>query len=140
MKAQRQYKPNDRYMCRRGNATVELAVLLPVLVLIVFGTIETCSMIYTTQTLHISAYEGSRMCLVPKSTAAQVEVAANQMLTDRRVRGPSIAISPINFSNAPIGTNITVTVTAPANSNNFVPSFFFAGRTLTGTCTMMKEY
>jgi len=133
-------KPKVLLIRRCGNATVELAVMLPILVVLVFGTIEACSMIYKTQTLHIAAYEGCRLSLVPKSTTAQVEFAANRMLLDRRIQGTSITISPLAFSTANIGTKISVTVTAPANSNTFVPSFFFAGRTLTGSCHMMKEY
>ena len=117
-----------------------MAVTLPVLLTIVFGTIETCSMIYLRQTLHIAAYEATRVSLVPKTTAAQVEYAANQILTNRKVKGATITITPSDFSKGAISTQIKVTISATAGNNLAVPSLFFRGKTLTGSCTMMKEY
>ena len=125
---------------RSGAAMVEFALTLPLLLTIVLGTIETCSMLHLKQTLHIAAYEAARVALVPKTTAAQVSYAAQAILTDRKVQGSSIAISPSSFSTAPISSYITVTVTAPSNSNFGVPLLFFKDKTITGTCSMMKEY
>ena len=44
---------------RRAVATVELAVCLPVLALLVLGSIEAASFIFLKQTLQVAAYEGS---------------------------------------------------------------------------------
>ena len=41
---------------RRGAALIEFAVTLPLLVLILFATIEACSMVYLQQSLKIAAY------------------------------------------------------------------------------------
>jgi Flp pilus assembly protein TadG len=125
---------------RRGAATVEFAVTLPVLILIVLGAIETCSMIFLRQTLTIAAYEATRVALVPKVSNAQVLHAANSILNDRRVRGANIAITPRDFATAEVQSFITVTVSAPANSNALLTPLFFRGRTLVGQCSMMKEY
>ena len=43
---------------RFGNATVELAVCLPVLVLIIFGSLQASSMYFLRQAMVQSAYEG----------------------------------------------------------------------------------
>ena len=125
---------------RRGAAMVEFALTLPLLLIIVLGTIESCSMLHLKQTLHIAAYEAARVALVPKTTNAQVTNAAQAILTDRRVQGSTISISPSSFSTAPISSYITVTVTAPSNSNFAVPLLFYRNKTITGTCSMMKEY
>lgn len=125
---------------RCGAAAVEFALTLPLLLTIVLGTMETCSMLHLKQTLHIAAYEAARVSLVPKTTAAQVSYAGQAILTDRKVKGSSISISPSSFSTAPISSYITVTVTAPSNSNFGVPLLFFKDKTITGTCSMMKEY
>ena len=125
---------------RRGAAMVEFALTLPLLLIIVLGTIESCSMLHLKQTLHIAAYEAARVALVPKTTTAQVTNAAQDILTDRRVQDSTISISPSSFSTAPISSYITVTVTAPSNSNFAVPLLFYRNKTITGTCSMMKEY
>jgi len=41
---------------KRGAAVVEFAILLPVFVLILFGSIEACSMIFLQQSLEMAAY------------------------------------------------------------------------------------
>ena len=129
-----------RARTRRAAAVVELALLLPVLMTLLMGTLETCSMIYRRQTLYIAAYEGCRVALIPKITRGQVEAAINQILNDRRVRNATITITPSNFTAAPMQTLIEVRVDAPAASNSIVAPLFFANRTLTGQCTMMKEF
>lgn len=125
---------------RSGAAVTELAITLPVLVLMLMATIECCCMIFVTQTLHIAAYEGTRVALVPKITPAQVDFAIRQILNDRRVQNATITIEPSNFSAAPIQSFIRVRVTAPANSNTLVSPLFFSNQTLRGECSMMKEY
>ena len=125
---------------RSGAAMVEFALTLPLFLTIVLGTIESCSMLHLKQTLHIAAYEAARVALVPKTTNAQVSHAAQAILNDSRVRDSSISISPSSFSTAPISSYITVTVTAPSNSNFAVPLLFYRNKTITGNCSMMKEY
>jgi Flp pilus assembly protein TadG len=125
---------------RRGVATVELATVLPLFVLIVLGTIEACSMLYLTQSLHIAAYEATRVSLIPKSTSTQVHDAAQQILQDRKVSDAVITIQPANYSALSMGAHIQVVITAPADSNNPIAGIFFLGKTMTGSCTMMKEY
>jgi hypothetical protein len=127
-------------LMRSGAAVTELAITLPILVLMLMATIECCCMIFVTQTLHIAAYEGTRVALVPGITTAQVEHSIRQILNDRRVKNATISIEPSNFANAPITSFIRVRVTAPANSNTPVTPIFFTNQTLRGECSMMKEY
>jgi Flp pilus assembly protein TadG len=118
---------------------VEFALMLPLLVLLVFATIETCSMIYLEQSLKIAAYEGARIALVPGTTGGNVMAAANQVLEDREVAGGTIAISPSNYPDAKTGTYIRVTVSAPATGNSVVGAWFYGGRTMTSSVEVMKE-
>ncbi len=74
---------------RFGAACVELAVVLPVLVLIVLGTIEACAMTHLTQSLYIAAYEGTRVSLIPKSSTANVRDAIDEILSSRRIKNPA---------------------------------------------------
>ena len=125
---------------RRAVAASELAVCLPILVLLVLAMIECCTMIFLKQSLTVAAYEGIRTAIEPAATTANVETACNAVLTDRRVKDGKITINPVKFQDLARGQYITVTVSAPASKNSVIPGSFFRGRTLTGTATMMKEF
>jgi Flp pilus assembly protein TadG len=131
---------NRRRTDRAGVAAAEFAVCLPVIVLIVLATIEACTMVFLKQSLSISAYEGARTALAQDASSADVQRVAQQVLTERRVNGGTIAISPSDLASIQPGQYLTVTVTAPAAGNNAIPLRFYRGRTLTGSATMMKEF
>jgi Flp pilus assembly protein TadG len=125
---------------RRGVAATELAVCLPVIVLLVIGTVEACSMVFLKQSLSVAAYEGVRTAVEAKATTAQVEAACQQVLTDRKVKGGVVTITPKNFETLNQGEFVDVTVSAPCSSNTIVPIRFFRGRTLSATASMMVEF
>ena len=124
---------------KRGSALVELVVCLPALFLIVFGTIEACSMIYLNQSLKIAAYEGARVALVPNSTLGNVEAACNQVLDDRDIKGSDVMVTPNGFESSPYGTYIAVNVSASCEANSLFGTWFYGGRDITVTVEMMKE-
>lgn len=67
-------------------AVAELAVCMPILVLVLFATIEACSMIHLKQTLRVTAYEGVRVGLIPSSTSTTVEDQCQLLLEDRNIQ------------------------------------------------------
>jgi hypothetical protein len=123
---------------RRGVAAAELAVCLPVVVLLVIGTIEACSAIFLKQALTVAAYEGIRTAVLD-GTSAGVQSACNQILKDRKVQGGTVQIKPADLSALEPGEYIDVTISAPCDSNSPVPTTFYRGRTLTATASMMVE-
>ena len=125
---------------RSGVAAAEFAVCLPVIVLIVLATIEACTMVFLKQSLSIAAYEGARKGLAQNATNAIVVSAAEDVLSQRRVNGGTVAISPGNLTGIQPGNYYTVTVSAPAAGNSVIPISFYRGRTLTGSATLMKEF
>jgi Flp pilus assembly protein TadG len=125
---------------RSGAAIVELAVVLPLLLLLLMGTIEACAAIHLQQSLDITAYEAARTSLLPKATIYTVNEAADKFLTSRKTNGAKVVVAPSNFESLPIGTIITITVSAPSQGNLPVSPFFFQDRTITSSCSMMKEY
>lgn len=125
---------------RKGAAIVELAVVLPLLLLLLMGTIEACAAMHLQQSIDIASYEAVRTSLLPKSSSTLVRTTAEKFLTNRNTKGATISISPANFESAPIGTTITVSISAPSDQNLPVSPFFFRGRTIEGSCSMMKEY
>ena len=124
----------------RGVAAAELAVCLPVVVLLVIATIEACSAIFLKQSLTVAAYEGVRTALKEGNTAAAVQATCSQILSDRNVEGASVSLSPADISSLNPGEYIDVTVSAPCDTNSLVPTSFYRGRRLSATASMMVEH
>lgn len=124
---------------RRGVAAAELAVCLPIVVLLVIATIEACSALFLKQSLTVAAYEGARTALQETATTASIEAACNQILADRKIKGAQVTLKPANLSTLVPGNYIDITVTAPCASNSLVPATFYRGRSLSATASMMIE-
>lgn len=123
----------------RGVAAAELAVCLPVVVLLVIATIEACSAVFLKQSLTVAAYEGVRTALVEGNTATSVQAVCNRILQERKVQGAAVAVTPSNISSLQAGDFIDVTVSAPCDANSLVPTAFYRGRMLSASASMMVE-
>ena len=58
---------------RRGVAVVEMAVVTPVLVMLILGTVEIGWMLMTRHTLALAAREGARAASLPDATILEVQ-------------------------------------------------------------------
>lgn len=124
---------------RRAAAAAELALCLPLIVFLLLASLEACSMIFLDHSLTIASYEGVRMGINYDATNADVTNRCNQIINERDVHGATIAINPANVANVERGNRITITVTAPCDSNALLPLWFYGGRTLSCATTMVKE-
>lgn len=118
----------------------EFAVCLPVLLLLVIGTVQACSALFLKQSLATAAYEGVRVAIDRNATNAAVTASATQVLTDRNTTGASIVTIPVDVTTVLAGKYVTVTVTAPSDANSMFGSWFFSTTSVAGSATMMKEY
>jgi Flp pilus assembly protein TadG len=115
---------------RKGTATVELAVCLPILMIIVLGSIEATNAIFLKEHLTSAAYEGARAAITPGQTSTGATTAAQNVLTQFGISGGTITIAPTITASTPTGTQVTVNVTAPLRSNSCMPAYII-GKTLT---------
>ncbi len=127
-------------LCRRGVAAAEFAVCLPLIIVLLLGTLEASTMIFLKQSLSIAAYEGARTSITSNATAVDVQASCNQILTQRNVAGASVVVSPSPLESQAIQSWITVTVSAPASSNSVIQGLFYSGHTVSAQASMMKEY
>ena len=118
---------------------MELAVCLPLIVLVTFGGIEGASMIFTKQAMVSSAYEGIKIAVSPNATQADVVAASEAVLDGRLLDDATFTIEPANFRDVNRGELIKVTVTAPGDANSVFPFGPFQGRELSVSATMAKE-
>lgn len=124
---------------RRGAAVVELAVCLPVLLLIGLGSIQAASMLFLRQALVQSAYEAAKVAVRNNGNVSDAIAAAERVSAGRRIRKLQIRFSPSNVASVPKGQMIQVVVSAPAKGNSLIPFDIFRNRTVSGTATMVKE-
>lgn len=103
---------------RLGAEIVELAFALPVMSVIVFGTLETCELMFLKQSLSVASYEAGRVAARPGSTTAEVETRFQQIMTSRRVNNATITVTPGDVSSVAVGQPIRVDVRAPITGNN----------------------
>jgi Flp pilus assembly protein TadG len=134
------WKQLNRRKNRSGIAVIELAVIIPVFMLILLGTIEACAMIFLQQSLEIASYEAARVTIVPKTGTQDVADAVDTILVPRRVHGYNVSVTPVDCQNAPYGTFIRVDVSASCQANSLFPTMFYGSQSLTGTVSMMKEF
>ena len=124
---------------RRGVAAVELAVCLPVLVLLVFCSIEACSMIFVKQSLAAASYEAARLATKQTADRTDVLAAAETILNARDIRGADVTLTPNDPGAADRGTDLLVTITAPSDVNSALLGRFLPARQVTASCFMVKE-
>ena len=124
---------------RAALATVELAVCLPLVLMVTFGGIEGASMLFTKQALVTSAYEGIKVAIANDSNPADVVEAVKSVLADRSLEDVSVVIDPADFQSLNRGDLITVTVSAPGDANSVIPFGPFQGRLISVNATMVKE-
>lgn len=126
---------------REGIATSEMAICLPILILLTLATLETCTVIFLKETITIGAYEGARVGIRKQGTDAQVAAKVASFLESRGISFDSdfIEMSSPGFDNAADLENITVTVNVPCDGNTY-SGWIFTGRNVSASVTMRKEF
>ncbi len=96
-------------------------------------------MIYLSHSLSIASYESVRVAINYDSTNTEVVDKCNEMINARSVVDGQVVVSSSNVSTVARGTPVTVTVSAPCDSNAMIPPWFFGSKTLSASTTMVKE-
>lgn len=111
---------------RRGTAVTELAICLPVLALVIFGSIEACNVIFLKQTLVEAAYEGALIGSQPRATEAKIEDRVQAVLSARKIAGANVSVqgNGASFDALRAGELFTIHVDATVAGNVHVPIRF----------------
>jgi Flp pilus assembly protein TadG len=124
---------------RRGAAAAELAICLPLIVFLLLASLEACSMIYLDHGLSVASYEGVRVAINYDGTTAATRARCNEIINNRGITAATVAIVPSDVAMVERGERIKVTVSAPCDENAIVPPWFYGGKTMTSSTTMVKE-
>ena len=79
---------------RSGNAAVELAITLPLMMTIVFGSVEVCQLIHSRQAIEAAAYQCALIGIDSEGTDADVVTRMNEILTQRGVQSGTVVTTP----------------------------------------------
>ncbi len=137
---------------RNGAALVELAMVLPIFVMLALGIIEFGRALMVSQLVTNAAREGVRLASLDGTTNSEVEQTIRTFLTGSANVGATdvaitISITPAagnpnpsnQVANANVRDQINVQVGVPFNKVSFTGGNYLTGKTIVGNATMRHE-
>lgn len=124
---------------RRGAAVAELAICLPVIVLLVFASLEGANMLYLRQAVVQAAYEAAKEAAKANGGQTTAQQKASDMLSARSITLGSVAFNPSNVDSLLPGTPFTVSVSVAGDQKSITSIGPFNNLTITAQSTMLKE-
>ncbi|MGE4191838.1 MAG: TadE family protein [Pseudodesulfovibrio sp.] len=101
-------KTDKRRQGRRGLAAVEMAMLLPIFLLLLMGVMDVARLFWTQGVVRDAAFEGARIAILNEATTAQIETEiARKLLRGGLDQAPSIEIGPREPSR-PVDVTVSV--------------------------------
>jgi Flp pilus assembly protein TadG len=117
--------------------SVEVALTLPVLFLVLFGCVEFARLNMLRNSIEGACYKGARAAAVPGSTATDATETAERELAIVGARSATITVEPSVLTES--STHVSVTIDVPLNDNAWVTPHFLRNKTLSRTCTLTRE-
>jgi Flp pilus assembly protein TadG len=93
---------------QRGTTAVEFAIIAPVLILLLIGTIAVCLALYLVGSLHFAVEDGARCASVKTTICA--DAATTVAYTQSRYLGPNVSPT-FTYAAAACGNSVTGSIT-----------------------------
>jgi Flp pilus assembly protein TadG len=127
-------------LTRRGAATVEFALILPIFLTLVIGIIEFGRAMMVQQILVNAARVGTRQATIPSQTDTTVSTTVSNYMSSCSVSGSTWTLTPTLASSPASGAALTGKVSVPFSSVSLLGTATWLGsKTLTATVVMNKE-
>jgi len=127
---------------RKGIETVELAITLPLIFLILFASIEACECIFLQQALTEAAYHGALEGTNNGATENRVLQRAQSLVDARGIQGASITVTGaggVDFDDLVRGDTFSVAVQASISANRRSPKLFTPDEDIIYTSTARRQ-
>jgi Flp pilus assembly protein TadG len=133
---------------RRGNAVLEAALVVPILLSLTFGAVEYGYFFFIKNSLQGAAREGCRAAIVQtavnsdvtKAVAASLKAAGLNSSTTTLDAKYTLTFSPSDVSTVTAGNSITITLDATWGTIGVRPmGLIGSSKTVRGTTVMRKE-
>jgi Flp pilus assembly protein TadG len=130
-----------RKKCRRwGTASVEAAIVLPIILMVTFGAIKYGWLFLKTQQITNAARNGARMAALPDITDPNVSEMVISMLGKASIdaNDSDITITPVSVEGNPA---VNVSISIPSRKVDILPNFPWLPnwRNIDASVTMAKE-
>ena len=122
---------------RHGATTVEFAICVPVLLLVLFAAVEYCRVLQIQQAVRQAAFEGARAGVALDAASSDVTTAANNILSALSISGGTVTVTPNPI--AYTTPSLTVTVSATPASNGWFVRYLTAGMLISSTISLDRE-
>ena len=124
---------------RRGAALVEMALVLPILLLLTFAVIEYGWLTFRASQVNQAARHGARIAVRPAATAEEVEDAVATIMDGAGLTDYTLTITP-NDTATEVGDPVTVVVSVDYGPISLTGAAFVpTPETIVGNVTMAKE-
>ena len=125
---------------RRGAATIEFALVAPIIFLFLFASIEFGRVLMVFHGLEAAAREGCRTAVSWNVAQADVEQTVDDRLTSFGISGYTLTTDPATVSSAGQWEPITVRIEVTYDQVSWLPvPSYLGGITLAGSCTLPQE-
>lgn len=127
---------------RRGLSSIEAALVMPLLLLVVLGIIEYGWMFLKVQQINNAARHGARIGITENATNADVTSGVSTLMTGAGLAGSGyvLTLAPADVATVRPGNALTVTVTVPyANVTVTGAPLIPTPTNIAGSTTMFKE-
>ncbi len=122
---------------QRGTLSVEIALLTPIVLILIFGTIELHRINMVRSSVDNAAYEGARAATVPGATSTQARNAAQPILDAVGINNASITVTPETI--LPETAIVEVTISVPLSDNSLGLMPLLTSRTLEKRCALQRS-
>lgn len=131
-------KTKNRRCC--GLETVEAALLLPIVLLITFGSLKYGWIFLKSQQLANCARQVARVAIRPNDRSTEIATMFSDLMTQANITGASVVVTP-GGGVQNVGDAVSVQVTVPTANVDILPmpGFIPSPASLGTTVTMSKE-
>jgi len=124
---------------RAGAAVVEMAIVLPILMIVVFGTLEVCERMMLRQSATVAAYESVRLAARRTVTADRSINRGLSILEGRNIENAQIRLRPASLQNVASGEEIRVEALVPVRGNTAISYVLPNSGVIRVFATMLRE-
>jgi Flp pilus assembly protein TadG len=127
---------------RRGSEILELVLVLPLVLSLVFGMVEFAYFFHIQHNLTSAAREGARAGVPFGASRTDVDTAINKVMSSVGLKAGDfdVTVTPDDVLDAAAGTDVTVTISAKWSKVGVSPLGMISGNKLVkGAVVMRKE-
>lgn len=128
-----------RRIRRKGAATVEFALVVPVMLTFTFGLIEMSRLNMVQESITQATRSGARVGVRPNATAADVQSRVDEELAILGIENAIVAITPTPLGTATGEDTVSVQITVRISDVSYVPGYFDFERMNLSALTVMRR-